>query len=152
MKGHPPTLVNQGAKSAFHPFQIAENASNRLHEEQKFGSANGVTHLAGSPSLGGWFILLAERTFRPMNSLEWWGEQVSVRVFFPLDESNSRAELVAVGLWTDISVRVLKLPNCEQLHVEMLGGGELIITKKEGFLLLLEKNPPPPPKKKKKIK
>ena len=41
------------------------------------------------------------------------------------DESNTRADLVAVGLWTDISVRVLKLPSCEQLFVEMLGGGEL---------------------------
>ena len=39
-------------------------------------------------------------------------------------ESNTRADLVAVGLWTDISVRVLKLPGCEQLFVEMLGGGE----------------------------
>ena len=44
---------------------------------------------------------------------------------FPLDESIAKAELVAVGLWTDISVRVLKLPSCEQLHVEMLGGGEI---------------------------
>ena len=43
---------------------------------------------------------------------------------FVLDESNTRADLVAVGLWTDISVRVLKLPGCEQLFVEMLGGGE----------------------------
>ena len=48
---------------------------------------------------------------------------------FPLDESIAKAELVAVGLWTDISVRVLKLPSCEQLHVEMLGGGEIDATK-----------------------
>lgn len=40
----------------------------------------------------------------------------------PTYESIAKAELVAVGLWTDISVRVLKLPSCEQLHVEMLGG------------------------------
>lgn len=40
------------------------------------------------------------------------------------DESDTRADLVAVGLWTDISVRVLKLPSCEQLFVEMLGGGQ----------------------------
>ncbi|PFX32002.1 DNA damage-binding protein 1 [Stylophora pistillata] len=38
------------------------------------------------------------------------------------DDSDTRAQLVAVGLWTDISVRVLKLPSCEQLFVEMLGG------------------------------
>lgn len=48
---------------------------------------------------------------------------------FPLDESIAKAELVAVGLWTDISVRLLKLPSCEQLHVEMLGGGEIVGTK-----------------------
>ena len=40
------------------------------------------------------------------------------------DDSDTRAQLVAVGLWTDISVRVLKLPGCDQLFVEMLGGGE----------------------------
>ncbi|CAH3044667.1 unnamed protein product [Porites lobata] len=40
----------------------------------------------------------------------------------PTFESNTRADLVAVGLWTDISVRVLKLPGCEQLFIEMLGG------------------------------
>ena len=44
--------------------------------------------------------------------------------FFVTDESDTRADLVAVGLWTDISVRVLKLPSCEQLFVEMLGGGQ----------------------------
>ena len=43
---------------------------------------------------------------------------------FLTDESDTRADLVAVGLWTDISVRVLKLPSCEQLFVEMLGGGQ----------------------------
>ncbi|CAH3106628.1 unnamed protein product [Pocillopora meandrina] len=40
----------------------------------------------------------------------------------PTYDSDTRAQLVAVGLWTDISVRVLKLPGCEQLFVEMLGG------------------------------
>lgn len=46
------------------------------------------------------------------------------------DDSDTRAQLVAVGLWTDISVRVLKLPGCEQLFVEMLGGGENWILKR----------------------
>ena len=45
-------------------------------------------------------------------------------MLFVTDESDNRADLVAVGLWTDISVRVLKLPSCEQLFVEMLGGGQ----------------------------
>jgi len=33
-----------------------------------------------------------------------------------------KSSLLSAGLWTDISVRVLKLPNLEQLHVEQLGG------------------------------
>uniref|UniRef100_A0A0B7AQY1 DNA damage-binding protein 1 n=1 Tax=Arion vulgaris TaxID=1028688 RepID=A0A0B7AQY1_9EUPU len=40
----------------------------------------------------------------------------------PLREDSERSELLAVGLWTDISSRLLKLPNFESLHVEMLGG------------------------------
>ena len=43
----------------------------------------------------------------------------------PLKEGSSRAELCAVGLWTDISARLLRLPNFDKLHVEMLGGGEI---------------------------
>ncbi|XP_048584985.1 DNA damage-binding protein 1 [Nematostella vectensis] len=40
----------------------------------------------------------------------------------PTVEGKSRADMVAVGLWTDISVRVLQLPKLNQLHVQMLGG------------------------------
>lgn len=32
--------------------------------------------------------------------------------------------LLGVGLWTDISVRVLRLPSLELLHTEKLAGGE----------------------------
>ncbi|KAK2188211.1 hypothetical protein NP493_140g03066 [Ridgeia piscesae] len=32
------------------------------------------------------------------------------------------AQLCVVGLWTDISARILQLPTLESLHVEMLGG------------------------------
>jgi DNA damage-binding protein 1 len=35
----------------------------------------------------------------------------------------SKAEVCAVGLWTDISARLLKLPNLEEFHKEPLGGG-----------------------------
>ena len=46
----------------------------------------------------------------------------------PLAESNGcgdadTAELCVVGLWTDISARILRLPSLDSLHVEMLGGG-----------------------------
>lgn len=40
----------------------------------------------------------------------------------PLTESG-RAEICAVGLWTDISARILRLPSLEIAHVEMIGGG-----------------------------
>lgn len=43
----------------------------------------------------------------------------------PLREGSDRAELCAVGLWTDISARVLRLPTFDSLNVEMLGGGRL---------------------------
>ena len=42
----------------------------------------------------------------------------------PLGESGGESSLCAVGLWTDISARVLKLPCFSPLHKEMLGGGE----------------------------
>ena len=41
----------------------------------------------------------------------------------PLKEGKDKSDLCAVGLWTDISARVLKLPTFESLNVEMLGGG-----------------------------
>jgi hypothetical protein len=41
----------------------------------------------------------------------------------PLREGEEKSDLCAVGLWTDISARVLRLPSFESLHVEMLGGG-----------------------------
>lgn len=44
----------------------------------------------------------------------------------PLHEGQERADLCAVGLWTDISARILKLPNFDSLHIEMLGGGKTI--------------------------
>ena len=48
----------------------------------------------------------------------------------PLAEVNGcgdvdTAQLCVVGLWTDISARILRLPSLESLHVEMLGGGML---------------------------
>lgn len=32
--------------------------------------------------------------------------------------------LLGVGLWTDISVRVLKLPDLKPMHTEKLSGGK----------------------------
>ncbi len=40
----------------------------------------------------------------------------------PLNESEQRSEIVSVGLWTDITVRLLKLPSLEEITKEHLGG------------------------------
>ena len=40
----------------------------------------------------------------------------------PLTEGDKRSEIVAVGLWTDITVRLLKLPTFEEITKEALGG------------------------------
>lgn len=42
----------------------------------------------------------------------------------PLGDVGGESPLCAVGLWTDISARVLRLPCFTALHKEMLGGGE----------------------------
>jgi len=41
----------------------------------------------------------------------------------PIGTSGPRANLVAVGLWTDISVRLLRLPNLDEMAKEVIGGG-----------------------------
>ncbi|XP_071476122.1 DNA damage-binding protein 1-like [Diadema antillarum] len=40
----------------------------------------------------------------------------------PLKEGADFTDLCAVGLWTDITARILKLPSMETMHVESLGG------------------------------
>lgn len=40
----------------------------------------------------------------------------------PLDEGTQESKFCSVGLWTDISIRVLRLPDFSELHKEMLGG------------------------------
>lgn len=40
----------------------------------------------------------------------------------PLDEGAVRSDIVAVGLWTDISVCLLKLPSLDKFYTEKLGG------------------------------
>lgn len=45
----------------------------------------------------------------------------------PLTVDKQHAELCALGLWTDISVRVLKLPSLDMIHCQLLGGGVVVI-------------------------
>ena len=39
------------------------------------------------------------------------------------DDVSAMSDLCAVGPWTDISVRLLKLPSLETVHTQPLGGG-----------------------------
>lgn len=58
-----------------------------------------------------------------------------------LNNKTGKAELIAVGLWTDISVSVLTLPNLETLNNEKLGGEmiprSILMTNFEGINYLL---------------
>lgn len=38
-------------------------------------------------------------------------------------DATMKSDVCAVGLWTDISARLLKLPSLEEFHKEPLGGG-----------------------------
>ncbi|XP_041095766.1 DNA damage-binding protein 1 isoform X3 [Polyodon spathula] len=59
----------------------------------------------------------------------------------PLGDSNGVSPLCAVGLWTDISARILSLPSFDILHKEMLGGEiiprSILMTTFEGSHYLL---------------
>lgn len=37
----------------------------------------------------------------------------------PLDKEGSRTGFVAVGLWTDVSIRILYLPDLEEVHMAL---------------------------------
>lgn len=59
----------------------------------------------------------------------------------PLGDNVTNAELVAVGLWTDISACILRLPNLEVVHTEKLGGEiiprSILMAHFEGIVYLL---------------
>ncbi|XP_056621586.1 DNA damage-binding protein 1 [Triplophysa dalaica] len=59
----------------------------------------------------------------------------------PLGDSGGESHICAVGLWTDISARLLKLPCFSPLHKEMLGGEiiprSILMTTFEGSHYLL---------------
>ena len=44
------------------------------------------------------------------------------------DDLSAKSDLCAIGLWTDISVRLLKLPSLEIIHTQPLGGGIRVST------------------------
>ena len=50
--------------------------------------------------------------------------EVSCVDITPVGERKDKADLCAIGLWTEIAVQVLFLPSLEVVHTQMLGGGE----------------------------
>ncbi|XP_030764681.1 DNA damage-binding protein 1 [Sitophilus oryzae] len=48
--------------------------------------------------------------------------EVSCLDISPLGDNATSSDIVAVGLWTDISARILKLPSLTESHKELLGG------------------------------
>jgi DNA damage-binding protein 1 len=59
----------------------------------------------------------------------------------PIEDGETRAEVASVGLWTDISVRLLRIPSLEEITREMIGGEiiprSILIAKFEGVNYLL---------------
>lgn len=59
----------------------------------------------------------------------------------PIRDGEHLSELCAVGLWTDISARILRIPTFQELHKEMLGGEiiprSILMTTFEGIHYLL---------------
>lgn len=59
----------------------------------------------------------------------------------PLQDDSDKAEIIAVGLWTDISARILRVPNLEEANREFLGGEiiprSILMTCFEGLNYLL---------------
>jgi len=43
----------------------------------------------------------------------------------PFNDNAIASEIVSIGLWTDITVRIFKLPSLEEIAKESLGGGQL---------------------------
>lgn len=62
--------------------------------------------------------VLAEKSHR---ALEY---EVACLDITPLEEGKNKADLVAIGLWTDISVVILSLPKLETMYTEKLFGGK----------------------------
>lgn len=52
-----------------------------------------------------------------------------------LDETSESTHICAVGLWTDISIRIINLPSLNEMHKEMLGGGKFKRQKSLNILL-----------------
>ena len=42
----------------------------------------------------------------------------------PLEDDGKRSDVLSVGLWTDITLRLFKLPSLEMVAKEPLGGGK----------------------------
>ncbi|OXB71165.1 UNVERIFIED_CONTAM: hypothetical protein H355_011164 [Colinus virginianus] len=68
-----------------------------------------------------YYLEIRPQELRQINCTE-MEHEVACLDITPLGDTNGMSPLCAIGLWTDISARILKLPSFELLHKEMLGG------------------------------
>ena len=70
--------------------------------------------------------LLISPSYSPSSSEATMEHEVACVDVTPLgDDLSAKSDLCAIGLWTDISVRLLKLPSLEIIHTQPLGGGKV---------------------------
>lgn len=81
------------------------------------------------------FFFSVEAGFLNLASSRSMEHEVSCLNIRPLQADGDHASVAAVGLWTDISVRLLRLPSLEQVTRELLGGE---IIPRSTLLLTLE--------------
>ncbi|XP_074593114.1 DNA damage-binding protein pic [Brevipalpus obovatus] len=68
-----------------------------------------------------YYLLIKEGSLEKVNETSLEHEVACIDVN-PLDENAETSNFCHVGLWTDISIRILRLPDFVELHKEMLGG------------------------------
>ncbi|KAM7292279.1 DNA damage-binding protein 1-like [Ixodes scapularis] len=83
---------------------------------------------------------IADGTLKQTSNAEMENEVACLDIT-PLNDGSGKSDLCAVGLWTDISIRVLRLPSLEQLQKENIGGEiiprSILMTTFEGVHYLL---------------
>lgn len=50
----------------------------------------------------------------------------------PIGEGAIKSDYIAVGLWTDITARVLRVPDLSEATKEFLGGGTIFLNSDKG--------------------
>lgn len=65
-------------------------------------------------------------------------EEVACVDLSPMDEKTGLSSLIGVGLWTDISVRILNIPDLQNTHTEKLMGGKFFKNQNNLIVFILD--------------